>query len=106
MSEGITAEQFKVLSELRKEATEIVVGEYVDLLKDNTFTVLEVKHDAPCQHYCIIFKLNGQKHVVEIGADESTVVMQKRKRPAYQVFTHVKNIIAEKLARVFLEETL
>lgn len=103
MNEGITAEQFKILSALRKEAKEVVIAEYVEILEDNNFTVLDIKYGEPVQQYFIFFKLNGEEYKIRIDKREQIIAL--RQGHPQKAINYIRNIIADKLTTIFLTET-
>lgn len=103
MSEGITPEQFKILSELRKEAKKTIKAEYTEILKGNRFTVLTIQYSEPCHQYYIVFKLNMEEHTVKVDKHEQMIAL-KQGQPS-EVIKYIQDVIANKLAKIFLGET-
>ena len=104
MGEGITPEQFKILSELRKEAKATVKVEYVEILKSNWLKILAIQCSEPCKQYYIVFKLNGQEHTVQIDKHEYMIALKKGCPP--KTIAHIRDTIADQIGEIFLKETL
>ena len=102
MNEGITPEQFKVLSALRKEAKEVIKAEYIDVLKSSWLQILKIDYGEPDQQYYIIFKLNGETHTIKIDKHKYMIAL-KQNHPS-KAINFICDIIADKLTKIFLTE--